>query len=69
MHDYRMDMRHAMLEVTEDLPTQERADALNLLEMIIEDDFDVDEMIERIGSGTVPVRYKVKDDADDETTV
>lgn len=57
-------LRQAVLKITKDKPVQERANALNLLEMIIEGEFDVDEMVERIANGEVPVRYVPKLEGD-----
>ena len=57
MFNFEQFLREGMLEVTKGKPVQERADALNLLESIIAEDMTVEDLVEAISNGTVPVRY------------
>jgi len=59
MIDYAHRLRVAVLEMKHE-SLQEKADALNMLEQIIEG-ADVDALVEQIGNGTVPVTYVVKE--------
>ena len=58
MFDYLQQLREVTLETSEGKPEQERADALNLIEMIITGGHSVEEIVQAIGDGTVPVVYK-----------
>ena len=55
-----MQLRHTMLDATKDKTTEERANALNILEMIIDGNHSIDDMVNAIESDTVPVVYKPK---------
>ena len=57
MFNYNQHLREAMLKG--DDPPQKKADNLNLLEMIFSGEMSVDEMVNAIGNGEVPVVYKV----------
>ena len=56
--DYLQSLRYATLKITDGKPVQERADALNLLEMILDGEMSVEQMVDAIGSGTVKERYR-----------
>ena len=57
MFNYHQWLREGTLKSVEGKPVQEKADALNLIEAIISGDMDVDELVDAIANGTVPVTY------------
>lgn len=56
--DYAQYLREATLKSTDGQPAQERADAMNLIEAIIEGDLDDDALFDAILEGTLPQRYR-----------
>lgn len=60
MLDFAQHLRERTLDIVKEKSTQEKADALNLLEAIIDGEMATDELIDAIGNGTVPVRYVPK---------
>lgn len=58
MIDYVHSIRETALKSTEGQPVQQRADALNLIEAIISEEFTPEQIVERIMEGTLPETYK-----------
>ena len=61
MIDHCQWLRERTLEMTAGKPVRQRADALNLIENIIQadkDDFDVDKFVEAIANGELIKYYK-----------
>lgn len=57
MYDFHYALRHAALDATKDKPVQEKADALNLIEAIIDGEMSSEELMRAIMDGNVPVVY------------
>ena len=60
MIDYKQELREAVLAGSKNNTPKEKADALNLIECIIEGYMSVNDIVEGIKNDTIPKRYLVK---------
>jgi predicted house-cleaning noncanonical NTP pyrophosphatase (MazG superfamily) len=57
LKSYGQILREGTLEIVKDKPVEEKAEALNIIEAIIEGDMSVEALVNAIEKGTVPKRY------------
>lgn len=58
MFDFNQSLREFVLKSSEGKPVQVRCDNLNMIEAIIEGEMDIPDLVQAIGDGTLPVRYR-----------